>query len=59
MADAADCFGWTKKTIAEVPSRENVTRYSDEIVYSVALVLHVSVFLCWVGGHFSDTVCAL
>ena len=37
VADSPDSFGWTKETIAEVPSRENITRYVYEIVYTQLL----------------------
>ena len=37
VACGADTFGWTKKAIAEVPSRENITRYVYEIVYTQLL----------------------
>ena len=37
VAGGADSFGWIKKAIAEVPSRENITRYVYEIVYTQLL----------------------
>ena len=37
VAGSADSFGWTKKAIADVPSRENITRYAYEIVYTQLL----------------------
>ena len=37
VAGGADSFGWTKKAIAEVPSRENITRSVYEIVYTQLL----------------------
>ena len=37
VAGGADSFGWTKKAIAEVPSRDNITRYVYKIVYTQLL----------------------
>ena len=60
-AGGAESFGWTKKAVAEVPSREKTSQgmFIKLYILSCFGFAFQLVFLCWVGGHFSDTVRAL